>query len=260
MAATKTTTRKQTTKRTTKRPATRAAVAKRPSRHNSPAERLAAWLARHIARHAKAHRQTTRSRRDAAILRATHAGCQTCGGTGTQFTKDKKTGAFNGSKPCPAKPTVTKVSRATIAITSRTGVDKRSGLIGWRCPCGKAEKPRYRDTKTATSAIRAHERKRHGGVSVGAAWYVQMPEGSTAPAPSAQPTPAPLTKTTTASGKTDLQWLAQNSRLTPTAAAKKGMCRDCGGKGALYTIDAGQRLTTVCGECNGTGKATAKAS
>ena len=194
MAATKTTkrttTRKTTTKRTTKRPATRAAVAKKPNRHKNPAERFASWLGRHIARHAKAHRQTTRSRRDAAILRATHAGCTTCGGTGTLFKQDKKTGAFNGSKPCPAKPKVTKVSRTTIAITSRAGVDKRSGLIGWRCPCGKAEKPRYRDAKTATAAIRDHERKRHGGVSVGAAWFAQMPENAatqTNPAPKTAP-------------------------------------------------------------------------
>lgn len=196
MATTKTTKRtttRKTTKRPAKRPATRAAVTKRPSRHKHPAERLAAWLGRHIARHAKAHRQTTRSRRDAAILRATHAGCKVCGGTGTQFTQDKKTGAFNGSKPCPAKPTVTKVSRTAVAITSRTGVDKRSGLIGWRCPCGKAEKPRYRDAKTATSAIREHERRKHGGTTVGAAWFAQMPENAAtkpSPAPKTMPTPA----------------------------------------------------------------------
>src|SRR5256885_10644054 len=32
---------------------------------------------------------------------------------------------------------------------SRMGADKRTGLVGWTCPCGKKEKPRYRDAKTA---------------------------------------------------------------------------------------------------------------
>lgn len=251
MAATKTTTRKRTAKKPAKRPATRAAVAKRPSRHNSPAERLAAWLARHIARHAKAHRHSVRSRKDTAILRATHAGCGTCNGTGTIFTKDKH-GTFNGSKRCPAKPTVTKVSKAQVHAAARFGPDKRSGLIGWTCPCGKREKARFRDAKTATAALREHERKKHGGHSVGGAWYAQMPEG-TAPQPTITP-PAPLTKTTATSGKTDLQWLAQNSRLSPAAAAKKGMCGDCGGKGALYNVESGVQTTTVCNSCNGRGK------
>jgi hypothetical protein len=258
MAAKKPTTRKRTAKKTAKRPATRAAVAKRPSRHNNPAERLAAWLARHIARHARTHRDGVRSRRDAAILRATHAGCQTCGGTGTLFTKDKKTGAFNGSKPCPAKPTAMRVSRRQVRAAARFGPDKRSGLIGWSCPCGKRAKPQYRDAKTATAALREHEKRRHGGHTVGGAWYVQMPEG-TPTEPTPEPT-APLTKTTANSGKTDLQWLAQNARISPGAAAKRGLCGKCGGKGATYTVHDGQHITTVCQPCGGTGKATTPAA
>lgn len=258
MAAKKPTTRKRTAKKAAKRPATRAAVARRPSRHNSPAERFAAWLARHIARHARAHRESVRSRRDAAILRATHAGCATCNSTGTIFTKDKKSGAFNGSKPCPAKPTTIKVNRRQVRAAARSGPDKRSGLIGWTCPCGKKEKPQFRDAKSATAALRKHEKKKHGGHTVGGAWYVQMPEGTPAEAPTEASTPP--TKTTTDSGKTDLQWLAQNARISQAAAAKKGLCGDCGGKGATYTVHDSQHITTVCKPCGGTGKATTPAA
>lgn len=38
--------------------------------------------------------------------------------------------------------------------------------------------PRYRDAKEATKAIRTHERDKHGGQSVGARWYAQLPEGA----------------------------------------------------------------------------------
>jgi len=126
---------------------------------------------------ARRRAERVRTRKDAAILRATHQGCPKCHGTGTVFTKAKD-GTFSGSRPCPAKPTTMTVNRARIHAQARFGVDKDSGLIGWRCPCGAKEKPRYRDAKTATSALRAHERKRHAGVSVGGAWFAQLPEGT----------------------------------------------------------------------------------
>ncbi|MFJ8033602.1 hypothetical protein [Streptomyces sp. NPDC096032] len=108
------------------------------------------------------HGDTVRSRKDAAILRATHEGCPTCHGNGQIFTKGKG-GSFTGSKPCPAKPTRQKVSRWAVYKASRFGADKNTGLVGWACPCGKKEKPRYRDAKEATKALRTHERNRHGG-------------------------------------------------------------------------------------------------
>jgi hypothetical protein len=158
-------------------------IARRPRHNRKLTHRAAAWLGRTLARAAKTHRDTKQARRDAAILRATHEGCTTCHGTGTVYTRDKKTGSFSGSKPCPAKPATTKVSRAAIARQSRFGVDRNSGLIGWRCPCGNREKPRYRDAKAATAALRSHERKQHGGVSVGGAWYAQLPESAKAISP-----------------------------------------------------------------------------
>ncbi|MDI5965754.1 hypothetical protein [Streptantibioticus silvisoli] len=259
MAATTATPSKRTAKKPAKRPATRAAVAKRPSRHTSPAERFASWLGRRIARHAKAHHESVRSRKDAAILRITHEGCQTCGGLGV-ITKRDKDGSFAGSKTCPAKPREVKVSKLRIHAAARAGVDKRSGLLGWRCPCGKSQKPRHHDDKTATKALRTHEQEKHGGRPMGGGLVMQLPEGvdpTNLPAPAKT---ASLTKTNTAAApKTDLQWLAQNSRITPAAARKKGLCGDCGGTGALYTLDSGTQTTTVCAPCNGRGKA-AKAS
>ena len=135
------------------------------------------------------HGDTVRSRKDAAILRATHKGCTTCHGNGQIFTKSKKDGSFTGSKPCPAKPTKERVSRWEVYKASRFGADKSTGLVGWTCPCGKKEKPRYRDAKAATAALRTHERQKHGGKSVGGAWYAQQTEAA-ALAPS-KPTPAP---------------------------------------------------------------------
>lgn len=253
MAATTAAPSKRTAKKPAKRPATRAAVAGRPSRHTSPAERLARWIARRIARHAKAHHATVRSRKDAAILRITHEGCKTCGGLGV-ITKRDKDGAFAGSKTCPAKPREVKVSKLKIHAAARAGVDKRSGLLGWKCPCGKSQKPKYHDDKTATKALRTHEKEKHGGRPMGGGLVLQVPEGvDPATLPAAQPK-TPLTKTNTGLPVTDLQWLGQNSRLTPAAAAKKGMCGDCGGKGALYTLAAGIQTTTVCTPCNGRGK------
>ena len=255
MASTKPATRK----RTARKPAQRTQVTRRPQRGRDPLTRLATWCARLIARHAASHRTAVRSRKDAAILRATHAGCETCHGTGTIFTKDKKTGSFSGSKPCPVKPTTAKVSRLKIHAAARVGVDKHSGLIGWTCPCGSREKPRHRDAKTATAALRTHERQKHGGVSVGGAWYAQLPEGA-APAKPAVERPT-VSKVAPSSGMTDAEWEKQNSPISPAAAGRRGVCWCCGGKGALYSAFGGEHITTVCGICHGNGKpATAGAS
>lgn len=132
-----------------------------------------------------AHKTTVMTRKDAAILRMTHEGCPTCHGNGQIFTKDKKTGAFNGSKPCPAKPTKAKASRVKVALAARFSPDKRTGLVGWTCPCGKKEKPRFRDAKEATKALREHEKKKHGGKSVGGAWYGQAGDATPAGTPTA---------------------------------------------------------------------------
>lgn len=150
--------------------------------------RLAGKLMLHVAAHLDTHGDTVRSRKDAAILRATHQGCPKCGGNGQIFTKGKD-GAFTGSKPCPAQPTKQTVSRWEIYKASRFGADKSTGLVGWACPCGKKEKPRYRDAREATKALRTHERNKHGGKSVGGAWYAQTAEGT--PTPTAEPKPAP---------------------------------------------------------------------
>lgn len=182
-----------------RRPAARTSVARRPPRSRGPLNRFVLWCARIVARHAARHTAVVRSRRDAAILRATHEGCATCNGTGTVYTKDKH-GTFSGSKPCPAKPAEVKVGRAAVAKAARFGPDKTSGLIGWNCPCSKREKPRYRDAKTATAALRTHERKVHAGVSIGGRWYAQLPEAAkpatTGKTPAAKPAPAPVSKTT----------------------------------------------------------------
>lgn len=156
----------------------------RPRGRSLP-EKAAVWVAHFIARQASARQATVRTRKDAAILRVTHAGCPKCHGTGTIATHDKD-GQFTGSKSCNAKPSQVRVSRAAVARQARFGVDKRSGLIGWRCPCGGGEKPRYRDAKTASAAIKTHERKRHAGATIGGAWYLQLPEAAkpaTAPKP-----------------------------------------------------------------------------
>lgn len=235
-----------------RRPAARTSVTRRPPRSRGPLNRFVLWCARIVARHAARHTAVVRSRRDAAILRATHEGCATCNGTGTVYTKDKH-GTFSGSKPCPAKPVTTSVSRTKVAAAARFGVDRNSGLIGWRCPCGSKEKPRYRDAKTATAALRTHERQKHGGHTIGGAWYAQLPEGTQPIAAPASPEPA-VSKVAAASGMTDTQWEKQNSRMSPAVADKKGVCWSCGGKGALYTAFGGEQKTIVCGICTGTGK------
>jgi len=155
--------------------------------------RLGTWLVlRVIVPMVDTRRDDIRSRKDAAILRATHEGCPRCHGNGQIFTKGKD-GSFTGSKPCPAKPTKTKVSKWEINKAARAGASKRTGLVGWSCPCGKKEKPRYRDAKTATAALRTHEKAKHGGASVGGTWYAQQTEAA-ALVPSQ---PAPATKTST---------------------------------------------------------------
>lgn len=171
----KPTSRKRTTARR-KKLSTRQALARVP-KNGSLLDRAGAWMAIRIATHAQTHRATTISRKDAAILRITHEGCATCKGNGQIFTKGKD-GSFTGSKPCPAKPATHKVSRVQVAISSRFGIDKTAGLIGWTCPCGKKEKPRYRDAKEATKALRVHEKAKHGGQTVGGAWYAQVTQAA----------------------------------------------------------------------------------
>lgn len=257
MATRKPTARKRTAKKTTKRP-TRAAVARRPSRGSSAPEKLAIWLAKHVKRHAERRRHVVRSRKDAAILRATHAGCVKCEGLGTIHTKGKD-GKLTGSKPCPAKPTTVKVSKLQVHKAARFGPDKNSGLIGWRCPCGAKEKPKHRDAKTATAAIRTHERKKHGGHPIGAAWYAQLPEQQPATTKTPTKKTEPVTKKTSNSGMTDQQWEKQNKPMHPATAQKKGLCWQCAGNGALYTAFGGEQKTVVCNECTGTGKAAVTA-
>lgn len=250
MAAKRTTAKKAATRR----PTGRKPISRRPTSRRDPLTRLAAWLGRVVAHHAARHTAAVRSRKDAAILRATHAGCATCQGTGTLYTKDKQ-GKLSGSKPCPEKPTAAKVSRLQIHAAARIGVDKHSGLIGWRCPCGKHERPRHRDAKAATAALRVHEKAKHGGTTVGGAWYAQLPEGTAPPKPvTAAP---PVSKTATTSTMTDAEWEKQNSRMAAGTATRKGLCWSCGGKGALYTAFGGVQKTVVCALCNGTGKPAA---
>lgn len=248
---------KRTTAARKRRPAARTPVSRRPPRQHGAGQRLAAWFANWLARHAAKHRDHARTRRDAAILRQTHANCQVCHGTGTIFTKGKN-GAFTGSKPCTAKPATITVSKTRVALASRIGVDKHSGLIGWTCPCGKKEKPRYRDAKTATSALRTHERQKHGGVTVGGTWYAQLPEGAKPAAVTAPPAPTPkrepVSKKVTDSGMTDQEWILQNSKLTPSAADRKGVCWKCAGQARIFFAFGGEQGVATCEECNGTGK------
>lgn len=171
--------RKRTTaaRRTTSRgkhPARRVKIPRSGPAH----ARLSSWLMlRVVVPMIDTHSDTVQSRKDAAILRATHEGCPTCHGNGQIFTKGKD-GSFTGSKPCPAKPAKQRVSKWTVYKASRFGPDKNTGLVGWACPCGKKEKPRYRDAKEATKALRTHERNKHGGKTVGGAWYAQATEGA----------------------------------------------------------------------------------
>lgn len=156
----------------TRRPVARTASKRRAKK--TLTRRAVIGVGRVAAQHQTKRRDIKRARKDAAILRATHAGCAQCGGAGVIY-KRAKDGSFAGSKSCPAKPKTMKVSKTRVAVTSRFGADKVSGLCGWKCPCGKRERPRYRDSKEATKALREHERKRHGGKSVGGTWIAQIP-------------------------------------------------------------------------------------
>ena len=185
-----------------RKPARRSTTAKRrkPSARSHPARRvkiprkgplhhqIGARMVLFAVSHLDTRGDTVRSRKDAAILRATHKGCTTCQGNGQIFTKGKD-GSFTGSKPSPAKPTKERVSRLEVWKASRFGADKNTGLVGWACPCGKKEKPRYRDAREATKALRTHERQKHGGKTVGGAWYAQATEGAIQTVPAQKPAP-----------------------------------------------------------------------
>ena len=255
MAAKRQTTRRKAParRRTTARkrhPATRVKIPRRGPLH----ARAASWLVlRVVVPAVDTHSSVVQSRKDAAILRATHEGCPKCGGNGQIFTKGKD-GAFTGSKPCPAQPTKTKVSRFQVWKKSRFGADKSTGLVGVNCPCGWKQKPRYRDAREATKALRAHEKQKHGGKTVGGTWYAQTNGNSATPQqPKGQP--SPQTKVVTDSGKTDEQWIKQNKTMPVGKAIAAGKCWQCAGNGQIYSAFGGQQLIVVCGECRGSGKA-----
>lgn len=248
-AKTTTPTRKPVARR--RKPVPRARIGKglKVPKTVPPHARFGMWLALQAASQMDARKTVVMTRKDAAILRDTHEGCPTCHGNGQIFTKGKD-GSFTGSKPCPAKPTKAKAGRVKVALAARFSPDKRTGLVGWTCPCGKKEKPRFRDAKEATKALREHEEKKHGGKTVGGAWYGQAAnQPATTPA-----TGVPITKPNTGAAMPDADWLAQNKPLSPATAAKRSLCGSCGGIGSLYSIHAGQQTTTVCPPCLGTGK------
>jgi hypothetical protein len=197
------------------------------------------------------HHDVVRSRKDAAILRATHEGCPKCHGNGQIFTKGKD-GSFTGSKPCPAPPTKTSVSRWEINKAARLN-DKRTGLVGWACPCGKKEKPRYRDAKEATKALRTHERQKHGGKTVGGAWYAQTTTATPQAGPGGKA--AVPSKVVTDSGMTDEQWIKKSKRMPVGKAIAAGKCWMCAGEGKLHATYSGKQVLEVCTQCRGTGAA-----
>lgn len=254
------TTRKPAARKTTRRkPVKRTSSIPKPRTKNR-SEKLALWAATKIGEASEKHTKTVMSRKDAAILRMTHEGCPRCKGNGQIFTKGKD-GSFTGSKPCPAKPTKAKASRLKVAISSRFGADKSTGLVGWTCPCGSKEKPRYRDAKEATKALRTHERKKHGGKTVGGAWYAQTtgqagegpmpadkkPTRPTRPKPgervpydpndpSQEHRRGPVNPNVPNqhSGLTDAQWLEQGQDRPPLL----GECPKCQGTTYVPTLNA----------------------
>lgn len=242
-----------------RKPAARSRARKHPARRvkiprSGPLHaRLSTWLVlRVIVPMVDTHGDVVRSRKDAAILKLTHEGCPTCKGNGQIYTKSKKTGEFTGAKPCPAKPTKERASKWAIYKASRFGPEKNTGLIGWSCPCGKKEKPRYRDAKAATAALRTHNRHKHGGTSVGGRWYAQATEAAKQ---AAQPQTAPApSKVVTNSGMTDEQWIKQNKKMHPGKAIAAGKCWMCAGNGKLHGAFGGQQILAVCPECKGNGK------
>jgi hypothetical protein len=229
-----------------KHPARRVKIPRKGPLHAQIGARMVLFAVSHL----DTHGDIVRSRKDAAILRATHEGCPTCHGNGQIFTKGKD-GSFTGSKPCPAKPTKQRVSKWAVYKASRFGAAKNTGLVGWACPCGKKEKPRYRDAKEATKALRTHERAKHGGKSVGGAWYAQTTDGGQ----QTPQQPAAVSKVVTDSGMTDDQWIKQNKSLHPGKAIAQGLCWMCAGNGKLHGAFGGEQLIAVCPTCTGTGKA-----
>lgn len=246
---------RKTATRARRKPVKRTTSTRKPAAPRT-GKKASTWLAVKLGEQAKKRTQTVTSRKDAAILRLTHEGCPTCKGNGQIFTKSKD-GSFTGSKPCPAKPTKAKAGRMRVAIAARFGADKSNGLVGWTCPCGAKEKPRFRDAKDATKALRTHERQKHGGKTVGGAWYGQIADGATTE-PAAKP--APVSKVVTDSGLTDGQWIKKNKPMDPAKALAKGLCWQCAGQGVLYSAFGGQQTTTVCNECLGTGKSATPAT
>ena len=248
----KTTTARKTTAARRRKPVPRARVGKGLKVPKSVPihARMGMWLALQAASQMDARKDVVMSRKDAAILRLTHEGCPTCHGNGQVFTKSKKDGSFTGSKPCPAKPTKQKVGRVKVAMAARFSPDKRTGLVGWTCPCGKKAKPQFRDAREATKALRAHEKQKHGGKTVGGAWYGQAAAVEAKPITQA----APVARVDETSSMTDEEWEAQNTPLSQKAAEGRGVCFCCGGKGALYSARNSQHTTTVCPICAGTGK------
>ncbi|MFI1928332.1 hypothetical protein [Streptomyces sp. NPDC020377] len=246
---------RRTTAKPRRKPSARSHPARRvkiPKKAGPLHARLGAKLALVAVSHLDTHTDLLRSRKDAAILRATHEGCPTCKGNGQIFTKGKD-GSFTGSKPCPAKPTKQRVSKWAVYKASRFGADKSTGLVGWACPCGKKEKPRYRDARMATKALRAHEKKKHGGQTVGGAWYAQTTDAAAAQQP-AQTKPVP-SKVVTDSGLTDEQWIKKNKSISPGKAIAAGKCWMCAGEGKLHAAFGNQQILTICPTCTGDGKA-----
>lgn len=240
-----TTTRKTTRKKTVSRA------------RNTGSGQLGSRIAAFTAKRLTTREDVIRARKDAAILRATHEGCAKCGGNGQIFTKDKN-GVFTGSKPCPATPTKTKVSKWAAYKAARFSTERRSGLVGWSCPCGKKEKARYRDAKEATKALRAHEKAKHGGKTVGGRWFAQVPAEAITASSQAEKKPV-VSKVVTDSGMTDEQWTKENKKLHPGKAIAAGRCWRCAGNGSLHVTHGGQQILAVCPECTGNGKAAAAA-
>ena len=278
-----------------RKPARRRKPVKRTSSVRKPrattrGQKIATWAAVKIGEASEKHTQTVMSRKDAAILRMTHEGCPRCKGNGQIFTKAKD-GSFSGSRPCTAKPTKAKAGRMRVAIAARFGRDKNSGLVGWTCPCGSKQKPRFRDAKEATKVLRTHERRKHGGKSVGGAWYGQVAEEAievtdqkkpapTKPAARKRPTVAsrtvhaptsphdpndptqehrrsPVNPDPTArnphSGLTDTEWIDQGNDRVP----QQGECDTCRGTTFVPVIngnaktDYDRQIFIRCRSCMG---------
>lgn len=64
-----------------------------------------------------------------------------------------------------------------------------------------------------------------------------------------------MTRKNPTTGMTDQQWEAQNGRLGPEAATRRGLCWHCSGNGANYSAFGGEHITSRCPECQCPGKA-----